>query len=153
MSEVTRREVRFEMLRPAQLREELARCPLVFLPVVPLEYQGPHFALGMDPLNAGMCAQEGCSRLGKDAVMPTTCMGTEREHPSNELVSQVLRGSIVQHTFPRAETWRGEDRLKRDLLDKHVMRGTLAAGPRRFFPANELRGGPQSERTTPLGLQ
>ena len=50
------------MLRPAQLREEMARSPLVFLPVAPLEYHGPHLPVGMDPLNAGFCAQEACRK-------------------------------------------------------------------------------------------
>jgi creatinine amidohydrolase len=78
---VKERKVKFEMLRPAQLREELERCPLVFLPVAPLEYHGPHLPVGMDPLNAGLCAQEACRRLGKGVVMPTLYMGTERERP------------------------------------------------------------------------
>ena len=153
MSEVTRREVRFEMLRPAQLREELARCPLVFLPVAPLEYHGPHLHVGMDLLNAGLCAQEACQRLGRGVVMPTLDMGTERERPSNELVSQVLRGFIVQHAFSWQRRGDGEDRRKQDFLDKRAMRGTLAASPRRFFPANELAGWPRSKGTTPLGSQ
>lgn len=69
------------MLRPSQLREELERCPLVFLPVGPLEYHGPHMPLGTDPLNAQFCAVEACRRLGKGVVMPTLYMGTERERP------------------------------------------------------------------------
>ena len=54
------REVRYEMLRPAQLRAEMDRAPLVFLPVAPLEYHGPHLPLGMDPINAAQCALEAC---------------------------------------------------------------------------------------------
>jgi creatinine amidohydrolase len=73
--------MRFEMLRPAQLREELERCPLVFLPVAPLEYHGPHLPVGTDPLNAGLCAREACRRLGRGVIMPTIYMGTERERP------------------------------------------------------------------------
>ena len=107
MSEVTRREVRFEMLRPAQLREELARCPLVFLPVAPLEYHGPHLPVGMDPLNAGLCAQEACQRLGKGVVMPTLYMGTERERPDWMLESLGFRKGdwVVGMDFPTA-TWK-----------------------------------------------
>jgi creatinine amidohydrolase len=78
---VNERQVRFELLRPSQLREELERCPLVFLPVGPLEYHGPHMPLGTDPLNAQFCAVEACRRLGKGVVMPTLYMGTERERP------------------------------------------------------------------------
>lgn len=52
------REVRFEYLRPSQLNAEMKRCPLVFLPIGPLEYHGPHLPVGMDPINATQCALE-----------------------------------------------------------------------------------------------
>jgi creatinine amidohydrolase len=98
------REVRFEMLRPLQLREELERSPLVFLPIGPLEYHGPHLPLGMDPLNAAMCAQESCRRLGKGVVMPTLYMGTERERPDWMLESLGFRKGdwVVGMDFPTA---------------------------------------------------
>jgi creatinine amidohydrolase len=103
---VTTREVRFELLRPAQLCEEHERCPLVFLPVAPLEYHGPHLPLGMDPLNAGFCAQEACRRLGKGVVMPTLYMGTERERPAWMLKSLGFKDDdwVVGMDFPTA-TW------------------------------------------------
>jgi len=103
---VNDREVRFEMLRPAQLRAELARCPLVFLPVAPLEYHGPHLPVGMDPINATQCALEACRRLGKGVVMPTLYMGTERERPDWMLESLGFRKGdwVVGMDFPTA-TW------------------------------------------------
>jgi creatinine amidohydrolase len=101
------REVRFEMLRPSQLREEFVRCPLVFLPVAPLEYHGPHLPVGMDALFAGQCAQEACRRLGKGVVMPTTHMGTERERPDWMLESLGFKKGdwVVGMDFPSA-TWK-----------------------------------------------
>lgn len=104
---MTEREVRYEMLRPSQLREEFAKCPLVFLPVAPLEYHGPHLPVGMDPLNAGLCAQEACRRLGKGVVMPTLFMGTERERPPWMLESLGFGKDewIVGMDFPTA-TWK-----------------------------------------------
>lgn len=75
-------EVRFELLRPAQLIEERKRCPLIFVPVAPLEYHGPHLPLGMDPINATLCAFEICRRMGRGVVLPTIYLGTERERPS-----------------------------------------------------------------------
>jgi creatinine amidohydrolase len=101
------REVRFEMLRPAQLAGELARCPLVFLPVAPLEYHGPHLPVGMDPLNAGLCAREACRRLGKGVVLPVTYMGTERERPDWMLESLGFQKGdwVVGMDFPAA-TWK-----------------------------------------------
>ncbi len=102
-----KREVRFEMLRPASLREELARCPLVFLPVAPLEYHGPHLPVGMDPINATQCALEACRRLGKGVVMPALYMGTERERPDWMLESLGFRRDqwVIGMDFPTA-TWK-----------------------------------------------
>jgi len=104
---MNRREVRFEMLRPASLREELARCPLVFFPVAPLEYHGPHLPVGMDPINATQCALEACRRLGKGVVMPTLFMGTERERPDWMLESLGFEKDqwVIGMDFPTA-TWR-----------------------------------------------
>jgi creatinine amidohydrolase len=100
------REIRFEMMRPAQLREELARAPLVFLPVGPLEYHGPHLPLGMDPINARLCAEESCRRLGKGVVMPTLYIGTERERPDWMLESLGFKKGdwVVGMDFPTC-TW------------------------------------------------
>ena len=104
---MSEREVRFEMLRPASLREELGRCPLVFLPVAPLEYHGPHLPVGMDPINALQCALEACRRLGKGVVMPPLYMGTERERPEWMLESLGFRRDqwVVGMDFPTA-TWK-----------------------------------------------
>jgi len=52
--------------------------------------------VGMDPLNAGLCAQEACRRLGKGVVMPTLYMGTERERPAWMLESL---GLVVASTI------------------------------------------------------
>jgi creatinine amidohydrolase len=99
-----KREFRFEMMRPGQLKEELARAPLVFLPIGPIEYHGPHLPLGMDALNATFCAQEACRRLGKGVVMPTLYMGTERERPDWMLESLGFdKGDwVVGMDFPTA---------------------------------------------------
>lgn len=75
------REIRIEYLRPGQLNDEKKRCPLVFVPIGPLEYHGPHLPVGMDPINATQCAIEACKRLGKGVVHPTMFWGTERERP------------------------------------------------------------------------
>jgi creatinine amidohydrolase len=101
---VKHREVRFEMLRPSQLRKELERCPLVFLPVGPIEYHGPHLPLGTDPLNAHFCAREASRRLGKGVVMPTLYMGTERERSPGALESLGFKKDewVVGMDFPTA---------------------------------------------------
>jgi creatinine amidohydrolase len=95
------------MLRPAQLAEERARCPLVFLPVGPLEYHGPHMPIGTDGLVATRCAQEACRRMGKGVVMPTLFWGTERERPDWMLESLGMAPGtwVVGMDFPTA-TWK-----------------------------------------------
>jgi creatinine amidohydrolase len=103
------REIRFEMLRPAQLNAERARCALVFLPVGPLEYHGPHLPVGTDPLVASNVALEACRRLGKGVVMPALFWGTERERPGWMLESLGMNPDswVVGMDFPTA-TWKSQ---------------------------------------------
>ena len=98
------REIRMELLRPGQLNEERERCPLVFVPVGPLEYHGPHLPVGMDAINATQCALEACRRLGKGVVHPTLYWGTERERPDWMLESLGFRKGdwVVGMDFPAA---------------------------------------------------
>jgi creatinine amidohydrolase len=68
------REIRFQYLRPSQVVAERARCPLVFLPVGPLEWHGPHLPLGTDPLNS----EEVSLRLAREVggvVLPPSIWG------------------------------------------------------------------------------
>ncbi len=98
------REIRIECLRPGRLNQERERCPLVFVPIGPLEYHGPHLPVGMDAINATQCALEACRRLGKGVVHPTLYCGTERERPEWMLESLGFKGSdwIVGMDFPTA---------------------------------------------------
>ncbi|UCF99679.1 MAG: creatininase family protein [Spirochaetaceae bacterium] len=84
---MTNHEYRYEWMRPHQLIAERKRCPLVFLPVGPLEYHGPHMPMGTDAINATWVAGEACRLLGKGVVHPTLFMGTERERADWELRS------------------------------------------------------------------
>jgi creatinine amidohydrolase len=81
------REIRYELLRPSQLVEQRERCPLIFVPIGPLEYHGPHLPVGVDPINAAQCAAEACRLLKKGVVMPPLYIGTERELPASTLES------------------------------------------------------------------
>ncbi len=98
------REIRIECLRPGQLNEERERCPLVFVPIGPLEYHGPHLPVGMDAINATQCALEACGKLGKGVVHPTLYWGTERERPDWMLESLGFKRSdwVVGMDFPAA---------------------------------------------------
>jgi creatinine amidohydrolase len=98
------REIRMELLRPGQLNAERERCSLVFLPVGPLEYHGPHLPVGTDAINATQCALEACRRLGKGVVHPTLYWGTERERPDWMLESLGFQKGewVVGMDFPSA---------------------------------------------------
>jgi creatinine amidohydrolase len=98
------RKIRYELMRPGELIQERERCPLIFLPVAPLEYHGPHLPIGMDPINATCCAYEICKRVGKGVVMPTLYCGTERERPPWMLESLGFQPTdwVVGMDFPTA---------------------------------------------------
>ena len=51
------RTVRFELLRPSEIVAERQRFPVVFQPVSPLEWHGPHLPYGTDPLHAEYVAR------------------------------------------------------------------------------------------------
>jgi creatinine amidohydrolase len=98
------REIRYEWLRPDELAAERALCPLVFLPVGPLEYHGPHLPLGTDAINAGRVAGEACRTLGKGVVFPTVHAGTEREREpwQNESLGLPADTWLLGMDFPTA---------------------------------------------------
>lgn len=72
-------ETRYEWLRPGQLVDRRRECPLIIVPVAPLEYHGPHLPIGTDPINCTRVAHACCRMLHKGVVLPTMMMGTERE--------------------------------------------------------------------------
>jgi creatinine amidohydrolase len=72
------RTVRFELLRPDEVLAERSRCPVVYQPIGPLEWHGPHMPFGMDPLHAEAIARRVAESIG-GVVMPTLFWGAERE--------------------------------------------------------------------------
>lgn len=95
------KEVRFELMRPDEILEEKKRLPLVFLPIGPLEWHGPHLPLGTDPLIAYEVALRIAREVG-GVVFPPFYWGTERERDANTLKSLGFRGDewIVGMDFP-----------------------------------------------------
>ena len=70
------RTVRFELLRPGELLEEMKRFSVAYLPVGPLEWHGPHMPFGTDPLDAQAVATGIAEKIG-GVVFPTLFCGTE----------------------------------------------------------------------------
>ena len=52
------REVRLQWLRPDEVVAERERVSIVYLPIGPIEWHGPHLPLGTDPLQAEHTALE-----------------------------------------------------------------------------------------------
>ena len=77
------RTVHFELLRPGEIVAERDRCPLVYLPLGPLEWHSLHLPVGTDPLNAAHVAEQLAGRIG-GVVLPTFYWGTERERSARE---------------------------------------------------------------------
>lgn len=94
-------EFRLAYLRPGQIRRRLAAASVVFIPVGPLEWHGPHMPYGTDAINATRTAEEVCGRVG-GVVWPTVFFGTERERRPEQLESLGFPrdGYVVGMDFP-----------------------------------------------------
>jgi creatinine amidohydrolase len=92
---------RFELLRPAEIVAEMRARPLIFLPLGPLEWHGPHLPLGTDPLIAHGVALAVAERVG-GVVLPPFFWGSERENLPEDLRSLGFKGDewIVGMDFP-----------------------------------------------------
>ena len=95
------RTVRFERLRPAEIIAERERFPVVFQPLGPLEWHGPHLPYGTDPLHAETVAVWTAEAAG-GVVMPTLYWGSERERSPESLRTLGFKGDewIVGMDFP-----------------------------------------------------
>jgi creatinine amidohydrolase len=95
------REYRLQWLRPDEVAEERTRCPVIYLPIGPLEWHGPHLPLGTDPLQAEHTALALAEKIG-GVVHPTLYMGTERERAPELLHDLGFSGQewIVGMDFP-----------------------------------------------------
>jgi len=91
-------EVRLQWLRPAEV---LAHESIVYLPIGPLEWHGPHLPLGTDPLQAESLAIAVAQQVG-GVVHPTLYWGTEREREPELLRDLGFNGDewIVGMDFP-----------------------------------------------------
>jgi creatinine amidohydrolase len=99
---LTIRDRRLEWLRPAEIVEEMEQRPLVYLPLGPLEWHGPHLPLGTDALDAQAVALRVAERVG-GVVSPTLFCGSERERSPRLLRDLGFKGVewMVGMDFPQ----------------------------------------------------
>ena len=106
-------EHRLAYLRPEQVLARLRSAAVVYIPVGPLEWHGPHLPLGMDPLNAEQVALAACAQTD-GLVWPTLFWGTERERspevlknlgldPNQHVVGMDFPGNPVPSAYCREE--------------------------------------------------
>jgi creatinine amidohydrolase len=70
-------EVRYHMLRPAQVRARRTATPVVYIPIGTIEWHGPQNPLGADTLQAeGLSLL--CARMGGGLVFPPLYYGESR---------------------------------------------------------------------------
>jgi creatinine amidohydrolase len=69
-------ESRYELMRPQQIVAAQARAPIAYVPIGPMEWHGPHLAVGTDMLHAYAMAI-GAARLTGGVVLPPLPVGTE----------------------------------------------------------------------------
>ena len=70
-------EVRYHMLRPAQIVERRRACPVAYIPIGTLEWHGVHNPTGADTLQAEALALR-CARRGGGLVFPPLYYGESR---------------------------------------------------------------------------
>lgn len=73
---ISANEVRYELLRPQQIIAARDRCPVVYIPLGPMEWHGPHLPFGVDFLHAYTVALETARAVG-GVVLPPLPLGTE----------------------------------------------------------------------------
>ncbi|HSO27963.1 MAG TPA: creatininase family protein [Anaerolineales bacterium] len=96
-----KRTVQLELLRPEEIIAERERCPVIYVPLGPLEWHSLHLPIGTDPLNAQAVARAAALQTG-GVVFPTLFWGTERERPPEKLRNLGLDESdyVVGMDFP-----------------------------------------------------
>lgn len=72
----TRREVRLERLCAPDVRAYMDQLNLLYIPIAPLEWHGPHLPYGTDPLNAYAVSLVAAEKFG-GLVHPIVYAGTE----------------------------------------------------------------------------
>lgn len=87
-------EVRYERLRPRQIREKREACPVVYIPIGTIEWHGFHNPVGLDTLKIHqLCIR--AAQAGGGLVFPPLWYGESREEALMEANSED-RGRIAE---------------------------------------------------------
>lgn len=94
-------EIHMERMRPGQIVEAIKRCPVVYVPLAPLEWHGPHLPLNVDAAHAAAVCEQ-VARMVGGVVYPTMYLGTETRRTSEELRWLGFEGDeyVVGMDFP-----------------------------------------------------
>src|SRR2546426_8614577 len=128
------RTVQYELMRPPEIVRERSRLPLVFIPIGPVEWHGPHLPMGMDGLHAHMVAVDVAQQVG-GVVLPAYYIGSETGRP-------VDRGpqSAAILGFQGTERIIGMDFPNNPVKSLYFEEGTLAVTVREPIPLLKLDG-------------
>jgi creatinine amidohydrolase len=84
--------VRYELLRPQEIIAARERAPIAYVPIGPMEWHGPHMAVGMDMLHAHTMAVETARKAG-GVVLPPLPLGTETYTDAERLQHRGFTGT------------------------------------------------------------
>ena len=92
---------KYELMRPQEIVAERSRSAIVYVPLGPLEWHGPHLPYGVDMLHAHTLALESVRETG-GVVLPPLPLGTETYLSAKRVRDRGFAGSerIVGMDFP-----------------------------------------------------
>lgn len=100
-------EVRFDHMRPRQIRECREKADIAFLPLGALEWHGLHNAVGLDAVKAHHICCIAARKLGGGAVFPSLAWGLPRDSFFVDTVSQEITSPVAAAYGTATETVKG----------------------------------------------
>jgi len=96
------RTLKAELMRPKEIVAEKKRCPVIYFPLSPLEWHGPHLPVGTDALRSREVAFRVARKIG-GVVLPTFFWGTDRALSPEFLRNVGFKGSeyIIGVDYPK----------------------------------------------------
>ncbi|MFW5856598.1 MAG: creatininase family protein [Planctomycetota bacterium] len=128
------REVRYQLLRPSEIRARRDACPIVYIPIGTLEWHGPHLPVGADTLQAEGLAVR-CAERGGGLVFPPLYYGESRSeslvdanHEDAGRVAETLGLSAEHFGVDRQPFSPMEQALHYERLLVHILAEAMSLG-------------------------